>query len=86
MLNDVEASQLRYHSPVLQRAVDGLFDAQASWRTVAVLLARLPDRWWQAQMVADDGGADWGGHPYLEPDWSSATRKGFMFPRLPLRR
>jgi len=27
---------------------------------------------------ATDGGADWGGHPYLEPDWSSATRKGFM--------
>ena len=38
-----ESSQLRYHSPVLQRAVDGLFAALASWRTVAVLLARLPD-------------------------------------------
>jgi uncharacterized membrane protein YccC len=38
-----ESSQLRYHSPVLQRAVDGLFAAQVSWRTVAVLLARLPD-------------------------------------------
>jgi len=38
-----ESAQIRYHSPVLQRAVDGLFAAQASWRTVAVLLARLPD-------------------------------------------
>ena len=38
-----ESSQLRYHSPVLQTAVDGLFAALASWRTVAVHLARLPD-------------------------------------------
>ena len=38
-----ESSQIRYHSPVLQTAVDGLFAAVASWRTVAVLLARLPD-------------------------------------------
>ena len=35
-----ESSQLRYHSPVLQNAVDGLFVAIASWRTAAVLLAR----------------------------------------------
>jgi uncharacterized membrane protein YccC len=38
-----ESSQLRYHSPVLQRAVDGSFAAQVGWRTVAVLLARMPD-------------------------------------------
>jgi uncharacterized membrane protein YccC len=38
-----ESSQLRYHSPVLQRAVDGMFAALAGWRTVAVHLARLPD-------------------------------------------
>ena len=31
-----ESSQLRYHSPVLQTAVDGLFAALAGWRTVAV--------------------------------------------------
>jgi uncharacterized membrane protein YccC len=37
-----ESSQLRYHSPVLQTAVDGLFAALAGWRTVAVHLARLP--------------------------------------------
>jgi uncharacterized membrane protein YccC len=46
-----ESSQLRYHSPMLQRAVDGLFAAQAGWRTVAVLLARLPDD--EARQEAD---------------------------------
>jgi uncharacterized membrane protein YccC len=38
-----EFADIRYHSPVLQRTVDGLLAAQASWRTVAVLLAYLPD-------------------------------------------
>src|SRR5271163_632451 len=38
-----ESSQLRYHSPVLQIAIDGLMSALASWRTAAVLLARSPD-------------------------------------------
>jgi hypothetical protein len=38
-----ESSQLRYHSPVLQKAVDGLFAALVGWRIIAVLLARLPD-------------------------------------------
>jgi uncharacterized membrane protein YccC len=37
-----ESSQLRYYSPVLQRAVDGLLSALAGWRAVAVLLANLP--------------------------------------------
>jgi len=36
-----ESSQLRYHSPVLQTAVDGLLAALAGWRTVASHLARL---------------------------------------------
>ncbi len=36
-----ESSRLRYHSPVLQTAVDGLFAALAGWRTVAARLARL---------------------------------------------
>ena len=36
-----ESSQLRYHSPVLQRAVDGLLAALAGWRTVAVRLVRV---------------------------------------------
>ena len=38
-----ESSQLRYHSPVLQNALDGLVTALAAWRTAAVLLARLPE-------------------------------------------
>ncbi len=38
-----ESSRLRYHSPVLQTAVDGLFAALAGWRTVAARLARLKD-------------------------------------------
>ncbi len=46
-----ESSQIRYHSPALQRAVDGLFAAQCGWRTVAVLLARLPDD--EARQEAD---------------------------------
>jgi uncharacterized membrane protein YccC len=37
-----ESSQVRYHSPVLQKAVDGLFAALAGWRAVASHLARLP--------------------------------------------
>ena len=36
-----ESSQLRYHSPVLQRAVDGLLGALAGWRTVAVHLVQV---------------------------------------------
>jgi uncharacterized membrane protein YccC len=38
-----ESSQLRYHSPVLQRAVDGLFTALVGWRSVANHLVRLSD-------------------------------------------
>ena len=36
-----ESSDLRYHSPVLQAAVDGLFAALAGWRTVAMHLTQL---------------------------------------------
>src|SRR5438876_4729081 len=36
-----ESSQLRYHSPVLQTAVNGLFAALASWRAVSVHLRSL---------------------------------------------
>jgi len=46
-----ESSQLRYHSPVLQRAVDGLLAALSAWRTVAVRLARLPEA--EARQQAD---------------------------------
>jgi uncharacterized membrane protein YccC len=37
-----ESSQLRYYSPTLQRAVDGLFAALAGWRIAAAHLVRLP--------------------------------------------
>jgi uncharacterized membrane protein YccC len=37
-----ESSELRYHSPLLQNALDGLVMALTSWRTAAVLLARSP--------------------------------------------
>src|SRR5215475_8026030 len=46
-----ESSTLRYHSPVLQGAVEGLLAAIRAWRTVAVRLTRLPDR--QAREQAD---------------------------------
>ena len=46
-----ESSQLRYHSPILQAAVYGLFTALAGWRTVAEHLIRLPHE--QAQREAD---------------------------------
>jgi uncharacterized membrane protein YccC len=36
-----ESAQLRYYSPVLQTAVDGLFAALAGWRAVAVHLRSL---------------------------------------------
>jgi hypothetical protein len=41
-----DSSQLRHHSPLLQGAIDGLFYALATWRTVAVRLAagRFPRR------------------------------------------
>ena len=37
-----ESSQIRYHTPVLQQAVDGLFTAMSSWRAVAFHLVRMP--------------------------------------------
>jgi uncharacterized membrane protein YccC len=46
-----ESSQLRYHSPVLQRAVDGLLAASAGWRTAAVHLAGQPHE--EARQAAD---------------------------------
>jgi uncharacterized membrane protein YccC len=37
-----EASQLRYHSPILQQAIDGFFAALNGWRAAADHLVRLP--------------------------------------------
>ena len=38
-----ESAQLRYFSPVLQRAVDGLLAAMAGWARCSIVLARLPE-------------------------------------------
>jgi uncharacterized membrane protein YccC len=38
-----ESSRLRFHSRVLQAAIDGLFEALAGWSAVVWRLARLPD-------------------------------------------
>ena len=38
-----ESSHVRYHSPTLQTAVDGLFMALDGWRGVATHLSRLPE-------------------------------------------
>jgi len=37
-----ESSRLRYHSPLLQGAMDGLFYALGAWRSAEVRLSRLP--------------------------------------------
>jgi uncharacterized membrane protein YccC len=39
-----ESSQLRYHSPILQSAVHGLFEALNGWRSVATHLRQLPQK------------------------------------------
>jgi uncharacterized membrane protein YccC len=38
-----ESSEIRYHSPVLQQAVDGLFSALSSWRAIANHLVSVSD-------------------------------------------
>jgi uncharacterized membrane protein YccC len=37
-----ESSRLRYHSPVLQAAIDGLFVTLTAWRSVVTRLTRMP--------------------------------------------
>jgi uncharacterized membrane protein YccC len=50
-----ESSQLRYQSPVLQTAIDGLFAALAGWRAVANHLARIsPERAHAEARVLED--------------------------------
>jgi hypothetical protein len=38
-----ESSRIQYYSPVLQKAVDGLFVTLSGWRTIANHLGQLPD-------------------------------------------
>ncbi|HEV2099548.1 MAG TPA: FUSC family protein, partial [Stellaceae bacterium] len=63
-----ESSRLRYHSPVLQVAVNGLFAALAGWRTIATHLAELPTE--QAREGADTV------LPKLPPDLTAAPLRG----------
>jgi uncharacterized membrane protein YccC len=37
-----EFSTIRYHSPVLQKAIDGLFASLAAWRSIAARLIKIP--------------------------------------------
>jgi hypothetical protein len=37
-----ESAQIRYHSPMLQSAVDGLFTARSAWRAIADHVSGLP--------------------------------------------
>jgi uncharacterized membrane protein YccC len=67
-----ESSQLRYYSPVLQNAVDGLFAALASWRTAAVLLARSPEE--RARREADAVLAEVPERLRARPEQDEATR------------
>jgi uncharacterized membrane protein YccC len=46
-----ESTRLRCHSPALEKAIDGLFDAIAAWRIAAVRLKYLPDE--ESQQDAD---------------------------------
>ncbi|HEX3522775.1 MAG TPA: FUSC family protein [Stellaceae bacterium] len=67
-----ESSQLRYHSPVLQRAADGLLAALAGWRAAALLLARSPQ-----ERARQDAGAVLARVPAelrLGPEQDQATR------------
>ncbi|MBV8664559.1 MAG: FUSC family protein [Hyphomicrobiales bacterium] len=47
-----ESSQIRYYSPVLQSAVDGLFTACSGWRAIANHLHRLPSAQAQQDVAA----------------------------------
>ena len=47
-----ESSQIRYHTPVLQKAVDGLYAALSGWRAIANLVIRLPEARARAEAAA----------------------------------
>jgi uncharacterized membrane protein YccC len=47
-----ESSRMRYHSPVLQKAVDGLFGALSAWRAMANHVVRPPHSQAQADAAA----------------------------------
>ena len=60
-----ESAEIRYHSPVLQNAVDGLFTALSGWRAIAeVLVAPARDTGQEAALVLEN----------LPPELRSASR------------
>jgi uncharacterized membrane protein YccC len=90
-----ESSQLRYHSPVLQNALDGLAATLGSWRTVAVVLARSPEERARTEAAAvlaevpaplragprDDSAAHWiGGPTRLLKACDAAVRRLVVLP------
>ena len=90
-----ESSELRYHSPMLQNALDGLVRALAGWRTVSavfaqsrreqaqreseVLLAEVPEPF--CSKPGEDQAAGWIAHPVrLLQACEAAARKLFALP------
>ncbi len=83
-----ELAELRYYSPVLQRAVNGLYVALGAWRTASVLLAQLPRE--RAREIADsvlsqvpvelrsDGSADWLARPVVLLHSANRTARQLM--------
>jgi uncharacterized membrane protein YccC len=63
-----EFSRLRYHSPLLQGAIDGLFYALAAWRSAVVRLSHLPK-----DVARQEANAILRGIP---PELQSAARAG----------
>ena len=63
-----ESAQIRYHSPVLQSAVDGLFTALSGWRAVANHVHGLPagEAWQEAAAVLEN----------VPPELRSASQPG----------
>ena len=67
-----ESSRLRYHSPLLQGAIDGLFYALAAWRSAVVRLSRLPKdvAWQEANAILRS----------IPPELRSAAQAGQTIP------
>jgi uncharacterized membrane protein YccC len=86
-----ESSELRYYSPALQRAIDGLYVALAAWRTLSVLLSQLrPEQAREAvdrvlpqvpAALSDVGDADWLARPIaLRRSVDGAARRLMAMP------
>jgi uncharacterized membrane protein YccC len=67
-----ESSQLRFHSPILQTAVHGLFEALDGWRSVATHLRQLPQN--MARREAETILRSWPGELRSLPELQPSTR------------